>query len=29
LSVVYGVDLEPLASVADLLYEERRRVLSA
>ena len=29
LSVVYGVELEPLASVADLLYEERRRVLSA
>jgi CobQ-like glutamine amidotransferase family enzyme len=28
-SVVYGVELEPLASVADLLYEERRRVLSA
>ena len=29
LSVVYGVELEPLASVADRLYEERRRVLSA
>ncbi len=29
LSAVYGVELEPLASVADLLYEERRRVLSA
>jgi lipid II isoglutaminyl synthase (glutamine-hydrolysing) len=29
LSAVYGVELEPLASVADRLYEERRRVLSA
>jgi lipid II isoglutaminyl synthase (glutamine-hydrolysing) len=29
LAAVYGVELEPLASVADRLYEERRRVLSA
>ncbi len=29
LAAVYGVELEPLASVADLLYEERCRVLSA
>ena len=29
LSAVYGVELEPLPSVADRLYEERRRVLSA
>jgi hypothetical protein len=29
LAALYGVELEPLVSVADRLYEERRRVLSA
>jgi hypothetical protein len=29
LSAVYGVELEPLTSVADALYQERCRVLSA
>jgi len=29
LSTVYGVELEPLTSVADALYQERCRVLSA
>jgi hypothetical protein len=29
LAVVLGVELEPLASVADALYQERCRVLSS